>query len=76
MYKTKANLKDEVYHIIRNDIPLREKIAEKLGITVDSVYRNAFRKSPTLSKPFVIGIIAKHLNKKESEILNQEEVQV
>ena len=72
MYKTKSNLKEEIYHLIRNDIPLREKISSQIGVTVDSVYKYAFRKSPTLSKPIVIAIISKHLNKKEFEIINQE----
>lgn len=73
MYKTKANLKEDVYHLIRNDIPLREKISAQIGITVDSVYRHAFRKSPTLSKPIVIEVIAKHLSKDISELTIQNE---
>ena len=71
MYKTQSKLREEIYSVIRNDIPLREKISSQIGITVDSVYRYAFRKSPTLSKPIVIRVLSEHLNKKECEIINQ-----
>lgn len=71
MYKTKSNLKPEIYHIIRNDISLRMKISKQLGVTESSVYKYAFRKSPTLSKPIVIDVIKEHTKKKESEIIDK-----
>ena len=69
MYKTQIKLKDEVYFQIRNDIQLREKISEQLGITDISVYRYGVRKSPTLSKPVIIKVISEHTGKSESEII-------
>ena len=65
----KPKLKSEIYHIIRNDIPLRDKIASQLGITVNSVYQYARRKSRTLQKPFVLDIIKDHLKIDDSELL-------
>lgn len=70
MYKTKTKLKDEVYQKIRNDIPLREKIAEQLGITESSVYVYAVRKSLSLSKPVVVNIIKKHFSLTEEALFN------
>lgn len=61
-------LKSEIYQIIRNDIPLRDKISSQLGITANSVYQYAVRKSRTLQKPFVLEIIKEHLNFDESEL--------
>lgn len=68
MYKTKEKLNDEVYQLIRNDIPLREKISKQLGITESSVYVYARRKSLTLSKPVVVEILKKHLNLPEDKL--------
>lgn len=62
-------LKDEVYHIIRNDIPLRTKIAEALSIENNSVYAAALRKAPKLSLPFIVDLIAKYTGKNKTEIL-------
>lgn len=62
-------LKPDLYHLIRNDIPLREKIAAQLGVQVTTVYIYAVRNSPTLSKPVVINLLAKHTGKKEHEII-------
>ena len=66
--KTKKILKQEVYHLIRNDVKLREMIAEPLGIAESSVYTYAVRKSPTLQKPAVLNVIKKYTNKKETEL--------
>lgn len=66
--KKRERLKDEVYHLIRNDIPLRDKISAQLGITVNSVYQYARRKSPTLHKPVVLNIIEKHTGFKLNEL--------
>jgi hypothetical protein len=62
-------LTEEVYHIIRNDIPLREKIAKQLLIDTNSVYTHAVRKSKSLQKPFILEIIKNHtgLNKIETD---------
>lgn len=67
--KKNKRLKDEVYKIIRNDIPLRAKLADSLNIERDSVYNAAVRKSPKFSLPFVLDIIIKHTGKTKDEIL-------
>lgn len=64
----KRKLKDEIYNIIRNDIPLREKIAAQLNIQVQSVYLLAVRESTKFSLPFVLDIIAKHLGKPKEDL--------
>ena len=66
----KRALKDEVYIIIRNDIPLRHKLAAALNIEVQSVYDAARRKSTKFSLPFILDIIAKHLGKPKDELTN------
>ena len=65
----KSKLKEEIYNKIRNDIPLRKKIAGKIGITERSVYVYATRKSPTLNKPVVVEVMKKHIGLKEEELL-------
>ena len=65
----KKNLKKEVYQIIRNDIPLRTKIAVALNIESNSVYVAAMRKSPKLSLPFIVDLIAKWTGKTKDEIV-------
>ncbi|OHT44468.1 hypothetical protein [Flavobacterium tructae] len=67
----KKRLKDEIYTIIRNDIPLRKKIADALIIEVSSVYEGAKRKSPRFSLPMVLEIIAKHTGKLKEELTNE-----
>lgn len=66
--KKKKKLKDEIYNIIRNDIPLRAKIADALNIERDSVYGSAVRKSTKFSLPFVLEIISKHTGKPKDEL--------
>lgn len=56
-----SNLKDSVYMSIRTDIELRNKIAKQLSITESSVYRYAFRKSPSLKKKAVLDVLKKEL---------------
>ena len=67
----KKKLKDGVYLIIRNDIPLRNKIASQLNIDPQSVYTSAVRKSTKFSLPFIVEIIAKHTGKPKNEIVEQ-----
>lgn len=64
----KIKLKEEIYNKIRNDIPLREAIAGKIGITERSVYVYATRKSPTLHKPVVVEVLKKQLGVKNEEL--------
>lgn len=65
----KKKLKDDIYQIIRKDIPLRKKLAESLNIELDSVYGSAVRKSTKFSLPFVLDIIIEHTGKTKQEIL-------
>lgn len=70
MGRTKTqNLKQEIYQKIRTDIPLRQKIADALKIENNSVYAAALRKSPKLSLPFIVDLIAKYTGKRNEEIL-------
>lgn len=70
----KKKLKDEIYNIIRNDIPLRAKIAAQLNIEVQSVYLLAVRRSTKFSLPFVLKIISEHTGKSKEELLEEKEV--
>lgn len=63
-------MKDEIYTIIRNDVPLRKKIAECLDISDQSVYGHAVRKAPKLNEYPVVKIIMEHTGKKEQEIFH------
>ena len=65
-------MRNEIYHLIRNDIPLRIKIANLLGITDASVYNSATRKAPRLTEYLVVKIIMKHTGKSEEEIFEIE----
>lgn len=65
----RKRLNDNAYHIIRNDIPLRHKIAKALDIESESVYVAARRKSTRFSLPFVLEIITKHTGNHKDEIL-------
>ncbi|URM37193.1 hypothetical protein [Flavobacterium anhuiense] len=64
----KKPLKDEIYSIIRNDIPLRGKIADALSIEKASVYDSARRKSTKFSLPFVLEIISNHTGIKKEDL--------
>ena len=57
------SLSEEIKKIIRNDIPLRQKIAVQLGITQKTVYEYAHKKKreKALTRyPIVIDILKKH----------------
>lgn len=65
-------LSEEIKHIIRNDIPLREKIAVQLGIAQKTVYEYAHkqkREKALTRYPIVIEILKKHTGMAESKIL-------
>ncbi len=69
-------LSEEVKKIIRNDIPLRKKIAEQLGIEQNTVYGYVARakKERALTKyPIVLKILKEHTGLKESQILIENE---
>jgi len=65
-------LTEEIKIIIRNDIPLRKKIAEQIGVEQNTVYQYALRpkREKSLTKyPIVLEILKKHTGLKESQIL-------
>ncbi|EJL66913.1 hypothetical protein [Flavobacterium sp. CF136] len=64
----KKKLKDEIYGIIRNDISLREKIAEALIIKESSVYDGARRKSVRFSLSAILDIISEHTGKPKEHL--------
>lgn len=65
-------MKDEIYTIIRNDIPLRDKLRVVFGITDASVWRLASRKAPKLNEYPAVKVIMEHTGKKEEEIFDME----
>lgn len=65
-------MKEEIFSLIRTDIPLRKKIAEYLGVTDWTVYGHAVRKAPKLNDAIVVEIIKKHTGKSLEEIFNEE----
>ncbi|QYS85449.1 hypothetical protein JJC03_09380 [Flavobacterium oreochromis] len=67
-------MQEEIYKIIRNNIPLRKNIADFLEVTETTVYGHAKRKAPTLNNYIVVKIIMKHTNKKESEIFEKSDL--
>jgi predicted DNA-binding protein YlxM (UPF0122 family) len=65
-------LSEEVKKIIRNDIPLRKKIAEQLGIEQITVYDYVARpkREKALTRyPIVLKVLKEHTGMKESQIL-------
>lgn len=65
-------LSEEIKKIIRNDIPLRKKIAEQLSIEPQTVldYVTRPKREKALTKyPIVLEILKKHTGLKESQIL-------
>ncbi|TDO67094.1 hypothetical protein EV143_1325 [Flavobacterium chryseum] len=66
----RKKLKDEIYDIIRNDIPLRHKIGKQLNIEVQSVYQSAARKSTKFSLPIILEVISKHTGLPKEELTN------
>jgi transposase len=65
-------LSEEVKKIIRNDIPLRKKIAEQLGIEPGTVYDYVARpkREKALTRyPITLTVLKEHTGMKESEIL-------
>lgn len=69
-------MKEEIYKLIRTDIPLRMKIAELIGTTDASVYNAATRKAPRLSHYHIVKIIMDHTGKTEDEIFETTETKM
>lgn len=68
-------IRNEIFDIIRNDVPLRKKIADYLGITDWTVYGHAVRKAPKLNDAIVVEIIKKHTGKSLEEIFTEETIE-
>jgi hypothetical protein len=65
-------LTEQIKLIIRNDIPLRKKIGEQLGIEQDTVrnYASQPKREKALTRyPITIEVIKKHTGLKENQIL-------
>lgn len=68
--KTKRKyLKEEVYVAIAQDVRLRKQISMALNIKPKSVYISARRRSGMLCFPFIVELIATHLDKQVKEII-------
>lgn len=65
-------MKQLTYEDIRNNIELRNSIAEYLEITPHSVYGHAVRKARVLNSFIVVEIIKKHTGKTTEEIFTPE----
>ncbi|OIQ22171.1 MAG: hypothetical protein BM557_02005 [Flavobacterium sp. MedPE-SWcel] len=64
------NINDETYHAIRNNISLREEMAEYLGVKEMTIYQHAVRKSIVLLNINLINILMSHTGKTEKEIFD------
>jgi hypothetical protein len=65
-------IREEIYHLIRNDIKLRRDIADLLCVTDASVYGHAVRKAPKLKEYSVVRTIMIHTGFKENQIFEEE----
>ena len=72
MAKEQTTLTDEVITEIRNNIPLRKKIAEYLDVADSSVYAQAKRRAPKLNDYVIVKMIMEATGKTEKEVLNEE----
>lgn len=61
-------LKNEIYHLIRNDLGLRQKMATYLGVGEATIYGHAVRKAPKLNDFFLVKILMEHTGKTEEEV--------
>lgn len=61
-------IRDEIYHLIRNDVKLRMKMANHLEIAESTVYLHAKRKAPKLNDYNLVKILMDHTGKNEEEI--------
>lgn len=72
MARENTILTDEVITEIRNNIPLRKKIAEYLDVADSSVYAQAKRKAPRLNDYVIVKIIMNQTGKLASEVVKSE----
>lgn len=65
-------IKDEIYHLIRNDVKLRMKMANHLEIAESTIYLHATRKAPKLNDYNLIKILMEHTGKSEDDIFEMD----
>lgn len=61
-------IRNEIYHLIRNDIKLRREIADSLGVTDTTVYGHAVRKAPKLNDYNVVKTIMNYTGFCEKQV--------
>lgn len=61
-------IRDEIYHLIRNDLKLRIKMASHLDVSDATIYLHAKRKAPKLNDYNLVKILMDHTGKSEEEI--------
>lgn len=61
-------LREEIYHLIRNDWQLRAVLAEILGISAGTIYGFAVRKSIRLEHYLVVKQLMLYTEKEDNEI--------
>jgi hypothetical protein len=69
-------IRDEIYHLIRNDVKLRMKMAEHLGVAESTIYLHAKRKAKKLSDYNLVRILMDHTGKSEEEIFTSETLNI
>lgn len=65
-------MRESIYLEIRNNVLLRQSIAEYLEVTDTTVYGHAYRKAPRLNDAIVVEIIKLHTGKSLKEIFTEE----
>lgn len=65
-------LREEIYHLIRNDWQLRDVLAEILGISSGTIYGFAVRKSIRLEHYLVVKQLMLYTGKEDTEIFETE----
>jgi hypothetical protein len=61
-------IKEEIFHLIRNDVKLRIKMAAYSGVSDTTIYLHAKRKAPKLYDYNLVKIVMDHTGKSEEEI--------
>lgn len=67
-------IKDEIYHLIRNDVELRKKMANHLNVSDATIYLHATRKAPKLKDYNLIKIMMEHTGFDEAGIFKETEI--
>ncbi len=65
-------IRDDIYHLIRNDVKLRTKMAAHLEVSDATIYSHAKRKAPKLNDYNLVKILMEHTGKSEKEIFENQ----